>query len=293
MTDRPLSVAFHIGVHKTATSHLQDALGTAREAMRADGVRYFGPEEFRLPGRAIPALFGLRSKTTAPHPPAVARLARLATDGHRVVISEENFIGSLNPANGVREKPRYATAARRLNGLAEAMGQQMDVFVALRRPTTFINSAYCQSLFGGNFGPVATYLAQNGPADVDWHTMIKDIADAPHIRQIIVWRYEDYASLFKPIMQALVGAQAASHLMPAERRINRGLSAAAVADVLHRQRHGAIDLPATEARSMLSVDHGYPAFDAFTAEEHAASEAAYAAQIERIAALPGVTVLRP
>jgi hypothetical protein len=123
--------------------------------------------------------------------------------------------------------------------------------------------------------------------------MVRGIADAPHIGQIIVWRYEDYASLFKPITQALVGAQAASHLMPSERRINRGLSAAAVADVLHRQADAAIDLPATVARYMLSVDHGYPAFDAFTQEEHAASETAYASQIERIAGLPGVMVLRP
>ncbi|WP_108817008.1 hypothetical protein [Loktanella sp. Alg231-35] len=293
MTDPALSVAFHIGVHKTATSHLQDALGTAQEAMRADGVSYLGPDAFRLPGRTIPVLFGLRTKAAVPHPPAVDRLIRMAAGGHRVVISEENFIGPLNPAKDARAKPRYPAAARRLNGLAEAMGQQVAVFVALRRPTTFINSAYCQSLLGGSIDPVASYLARNGPDEINWHAMIRDMVDAPNIGHITVWRYEDYASLFEPITQALVGTQAASHLMPSERRINRGLSSAAVAEVLHRRGDSTIDLPATVARQMLSVDHGYPAFDAFTPAEHAASEVAYTAQIEGIAALPDVTVLRP
>lgn len=293
MIDSPLTVAFHIGVHKTATSHLQDALSTAQEAMRAGGVHYFGPDGFRLPGRTIPAQFGLRSKAAVPHPAAVERLSRMAAGGHRVVMSEENFIGSLNPTDGVRENPRYRAAARRLNGLAEAMGQKIAVFVALRRPTTFVNSAYCQSLLGGNFGPISAYLAQNGPEDIDWHAMIKSIHDAPNIAEITVWRYEDYAALFTQITTALVGAEVAGHLMPSERRINRGLSSAAVAEVLHRHADTTIDLPASVARHMLSVDDGYPAFDAFSPQIHEASEIAYAAQLDRIASLPRVTVLRP
>ncbi|MEL6685770.1 MAG: hypothetical protein AAFQ00_10775, partial [Pseudomonadota bacterium] len=112
MTDHPLSIAFHIGAHKTATSHLQRSLLRAGDALAAAGVRYYGPDYFRLPGHSIQALFGFRpgTKGGGAMRPAAEQLALLQQDGHRIVLSEENFIGPLNQPHGRGMRHRYKSA---------------------------------------------------------------------------------------------------------------------------------------------------------------------------------------
>ncbi|WP_333715028.1 hypothetical protein [Yoonia sp.] len=295
MTRQSLTIAFHVGAHKTATTHLQKTIKRATEAIAADGVRFYGPEHFRLPGRTIPALFGFQ-------PGAVAdpsrrspqeQLAALAQDAHRLVISEENFIGPLNSPKGLGLRHRYRPAGERMARLAASFGQDVDVFLAVRRPTTFMNSAYCQMLLGGQVRHLGLYLRRNPLTSVDWLGLVQDLRTTKGIGQITVWRYEDYRVLFPRIVAAMLGEVAARHVPVVDRPINTGLSAAAVAEVLHRG--DTADLPdiARRARALLPVADGYPPFDAFTPEDHAKSEQHYANQVAAIGMIPGVTLLRP
>ncbi|MGB1209735.1 MAG: hypothetical protein ACPG7W_11160, partial [Paracoccaceae bacterium] len=92
MTAQPCKITFHIGVHKTATSHLQRSLLRASDSLAAHGVRYYGPDHLRLPGRSLPTLFGFRTDRAAPKRPPEEQVALLRKDGRKIVFSEENFI---------------------------------------------------------------------------------------------------------------------------------------------------------------------------------------------------------
>ena len=295
MTRPDLTIAFHVGAHKTATTHLQKTIKRATEPMAAEGVRFYGPEHFRLPGRTISALFGFQAgqKDDPARRSPQDQLAGLLKDGHRLVISEENFIGPLNSPKGQGLRHRYRPAGERLAKFAASVGHKVEVFLAVRRPTSFMNSAYCQMLLGGQVKPLGMYMRRNPLTSVDWHSLVSQIRATPGIGHVTVWRHEDYAALFPQITTALLGPEAARHVPTVDRPINAGLSAAAVAEVLHRSAVDPGPDIAKRARALLPVTDGYPPFDAFTPEEHQMSNQRYAAQIDAIAAMSDVTLLRP
>lgn len=295
MTAKPLSVAFHIGAHKTATTHLQRSLRSAAGQLAGLGVQYYGPDTLRLPGRSLQSLFGLKHQAADDlvNRSAAEQLARLRKDGHRLVFSEENFIGALNTPNGRKMKCRYKVADARITGLSAAMGQSIDIHLAVRRPTAFLNSAYCQLLLGGRVQPLKHYLKSHGIASVDWVDLVSRLRAARGVGAVTVWRYEDYGTLFPQIIAGLVGQDAAASVTPPRRRVNRGLSAAAVAQVLEQAGDVTGENSARAARKALPVEDGHPPFDGFSEKEHAISDAAYARQIAAIAQMDGVNLLRP
>ncbi|MEJ8561634.1 hypothetical protein QTO30_10670 [Yoonia sp. GPGPB17] len=295
MTSHSFSVAMHIGAHKTATSHLQRSLKRASDALAEQGVRYYGPEYFRLPGHSLQALFGFRPgiKAGGAMRPADAQLALLRQNGHRLVLSEENFIGPLNQPHGRGMKHRYKSADDRLTKLSKAIGQPVDVFLAIRRPTAFINSAYCQMLLGGRVQPVAMFQRRNPLSSVDWSELIARLRAAAGVGRLVVWQYEDYGAVFSQIMAGMVGEGAASYVPPRPRYINRGLSADAVVHVLSQTDTMGEEKIARAARNMFPVEQGHAPFDGFAPEEHAIGDAAYARQLAQIAQMQGVTLLRP
>ena len=293
MTASPPTVAFHIGAHKTATTHLQLSLRRAAEAMGAAGVRYYGPERFRLPGHSLQALFGTHPDgETRTRRSAEEQLALLAKGAGRLVLSEENFIGPLFHPGGGAMKMRYRPAADRLSDLAAAMGRPIDLFLGVRRPTGYLNAAYCQMLMGGKVMDLDTFQRRNRVESVDWHDLVLRLRAAPGVGQITLWRQEDYGTLFPRIVAGLAG-EAAPHVTPVARYVHRSLSAPMVAEILHRGLPMS-DMPASQnLRRMLSVEAGYPPFDGYDTATHAAGDAAYAAQIAAIAQMDGVTLLRP
>jgi hypothetical protein len=190
-------------------------------------------------------------------------------------------------------KHRYKAADARLSGLSDAIGQKIDVHLAVRRPTAFLNSAYCQMLLGGRVQPLKTYLKSHGIGTVDWVDLVSRLRAAPGVGAVTVWRYEDYSALFPQIVAGLVGQEAASLVTPRRRRINQGLSAPAVTQVLEQAGAGADENSARAARKALPVEDGHAPFDGFSEKEHATGDAAYARQIAAIAKMNGVTLLRP
>ncbi|WP_322890545.1 MULTISPECIES: hypothetical protein [unclassified Yoonia] len=288
MTEPTFSVAFHIGAHKTATSHLQRSIRMQASALAARGVHWFGPDRLRQPRQSVPALLGI-DEGQAPS----NQFTSLCQTAERIVFSEENYIGVLNVARRRPVTSRYPDAAMRISAVAQAVGRDVDVCLAIRRPTGFLNGAYCQQLMGGIVTPMAQYRKMNALASVDWADLVARLRAAPGVGQLVVWCFEDYAAHFPAICAALLGPAAAGLVQPIDRYIHRSLSAAAVAEVLHR--HGSAGLAdlGMAARRVLPVEEGYPAFDGFSPAEHAAGDAAYRTQIAAIAAIPEVTLLDP
>lgn len=295
MTSKTPTVAFHIGAHKTATTHLQRSLRHAREALVEKGVRYYGPDSFRMPGRTIQSRFGFPfgSSTAPPKRSPQEELAFLLKDGHRLLLSEENFIGALNHPKGRAVAQRYRSAGSRLASLAQAIGQELEVFLAVRRPTGFINAAYCQMLLGGQFMPVAAFQQRNAISTVDWLDLVTRLRGTEGVGCLTVWRYEDYGPLFKQITAELAGADAADVVKPVDRVIHPSLSAPAVEEVLRRTADGALEKIGSAARKQFPVEDGHAPFDGFHEDEHTLGDAAYAAQIKAIGQMSGVTLLQP
>ncbi len=293
---KDLSVALHIGAHKTATSHLQRSLRVKSDVLANAGVRYYGPDHLRLPGRSLPFLFGLkmRKRLGPPRRNRSDQLALLAKDAHRLVISEENFAGVLQNRKGFLGKSRHPEVASRVSELAEAMGQEgIDVFLSTRNPAGYLTAAYSQLLLSGHIITMDEYRAQNPLELINWDNLVARLRAAKRVRQLYVWRYEDYEPLFPQICTAMVGADAARLVTPHPKRIHPSLSEKAVADVIRRHAAGDKGPLANEARMQFPVDTDNPRFDGFSAKGHKVAIAQYDTQWARIAAMKGVTCLGP
>ena len=292
MTDQiPLSIGLHVGVHKTATTHLQRSVATvpATQALDEAGVRFCGPRQFRWGAPSLFTRFGIpvrpHGKRAAADP---AALDALCGDARRLVLSEENFIGTPGNRRGALHRPLYPDAARRVAALAARTGP-LDLFVAIRQPSTWANSTFAQMLQGGTVVPVEQFILRNPLTGVDWVDLVDRLRGAAGVRSLTLWRYEDYRALFPQICTAMLGPVGA-RLRPLAGQAHPGMSAAAAQAIL---AGGALAPDAVEAmaRYPLSADH--PKLDIYDAETHALSAEDYALQLARIDAMDGVVRLRP
>ena len=286
------SVVFHVGAHKTATTHLQSSLLSVTDELSAAGVRYYGPDHFRLPGRTLTALFGLRARRGPGREkrPAPEQLELMRKGAQRIILSEENYIGKLhNPKRGKPARSRYPNAARRVSLLAERLEQPVDICLSIRNPVSFLNSAYCQMLLAGDVMRNGRYKVLNPTSSVDWLDLVTRLRAAPGVNQLTVWAYEDYTGVFGQVAKALVGPGGADIVKPLDRRVHPGLSAHAVAAILEQGEHA----DPSALRKEFSVLDGHPPYDGYAPRAHMGAQRAYSEQIEKISAMDGVTFLTP
>jgi hypothetical protein len=287
MTSTDFSIAFHIGAHKTATSHLQRSLLLATDDLAAQGVRYYGPDHFRLPGRTISALFGLRERR-AKRPPQ-DQLALMRKGADRIVFSEENFIGTLAHTISRDIEFGYPNANIKIAQLARALDKPIDLFLCVRNPTAMINSVYSQLLRGNKIMPFDDFKAMVPMARGDWADLVTRLRETPGVGRVVVWAYEDYIAMFGDICDAMLGTR----VEPVGHHVNPRLSVQAVAQILAQYDAGKQGDLAKEAANAFPVENGFARFDGFCDREHDFVDVAYRAQVAAIREMAGVTLLSP
>lgn len=295
MKETDFTIAFHIGAHKTATTHLQASLRRSSGQLSEAGVEYYGPGYFRRPGRTIPSLFGLNAaidpirKQKSPKD----QLHVMRKGSRRLILSEENFIGVLNSPRRFPIKQRYPYADGRISDLIARLEKKVDIFLGIRNPVTFLNSAYCQLLMSGRVMPVARFQELNPLESVDWLNLVKRIRALPGVDMLVVWRYEDYCSVFSSICAHLIGDERQIIVRPIKRVVHPSLSSPAVEEILRRHSSQQVKSPSLSTGKLFPVEEGHPPFDGFSRDVHHTIDEVYRSQVISIAVTPGVTLLTP
>ncbi len=290
------SVALHIGAHKTATTHLQRSFQVQQAALIENGVRYYGPESLRRPERGIADIFGLDfyKRKPAPTRSTSDQVEFMFKDGHRLILSDENFVGVLHDRSGRILAPLYPRAAPRVLALSKALDLgPIDVFVGVRDPASFLTSAYGQALLGGKKIGFSEYLAMNPVTQIYWPGLIARLRSMPDVGRIFVWRQEDYQNVFHDICAQMMGDAVDMRIMPYPERLHPGLSEAAVAHILSQGETVDSRKISAHARASFPIGDANPAFAPFTATDIAASASDYDHQLGEIDRIAGVTILRP
>ena len=168
----------------------------------------------------------------------------------------------------------------------------MRVFLAIRQPDTFLESAYSQTLFAGKFLTPDEFVAQHQPDQVDWSEMMAAISAIPNV-SLHVWRYEDYHQIFQTLMQRMLRWKLGGTVKPFKRPLHAGLSVQAVEQVMAWAEEGREGALALDARKMLPVGEGRPRFTLFDRATKDAAVADYQRQFEAICQLPEIDVILP
>ena len=292
----PRSVALHIGAHKTATTHLQRSFVMQQDALIRAGLRYYGPDTLRRPKRGLGDLYGLAAYKRQTFPTRSREEQRdfMFKDGHRLILSDENFVGVLHNKAGNMLSPLYPMAQARVQGLAEALDVgPMDVLVGLRNPATFLVSAYGQAIMGGQLSSFEDYSAKNPLSQIYWPGLVTRLRQCSGVGRIIVWRFEEYRWRFHKICAAMMGDHVDMRILPLPKKVHLGLSNAAVAHVLEHLDTADLATLGERARKAYPISEAHPAFAPFSQDEIAAATADYDRQIAEISDIAGVTFLRP
>lgn len=186
----------HLGVHKTATTHLQETLAAIRPQLAERRVDAVPNADIRpLWQQLLPPRSNWRRWLVGPW--TVRRLSH-AFDGLRigpdtVLLSEENFLGHTRDALCPRPYPVLGSRLRVLASLGRTA--DMRIFLSIRRMDQFLGSVYAEALRFFRFDAPFEVLGPRFAADPPrWTEVIDRIRRAMPGVPLTVWRYEDYAA---------------------------------------------------------------------------------------------------
>lgn len=140
----------HLGLHKTATTALQEFLQKNTQKLLANDVRYIPLQRMRA---EVTPLFCHADK---------AKRDRLFDLFHRfpngkVLLSDENILG--NPGD-IASGVLYPFAKNRILSFCEGAGNcPVTLFLTLREPAAFITSIYCEYIRHNEFISFDEYIA--------------------------------------------------------------------------------------------------------------------------------------
>lgn len=290
----------HIGAHKTATTHVQEILALMRPQLVARGIDFIPNAIVRQSGLAK-ALFARRLATRLPllRGRAVAALMAEYLDPLRagpeapttMVLSEEKLMGG---SLQVFSEPMYPQIERIVPMLA-SLGGRSDVtlFLSIRSFDGQMPSAYVQELkfsppIEGGFDGIRARGLAKPPS---WFELVRRIRAAAPAVPLRVWRQEDYRRAPAAILTELCARDPGP--LPAMEdpywTKSPDLAAIRAAEALPR------DLPRPERRArvleIFRTSGEGTRFDPFAPAEKELLRAAYARDLERIAALdPGILI---
>lgn len=280
-----------IGAHKTASTHLQRSVTDSRAALAPHGVGVIGP--MPIGGDILPLSGLLRGRAD----PDLLRLAaegfltKHAGDAERVVLMNENILGSLAPNMLLQDDRLYKFAPGRVKRVAQLFEEHdIQVGIAIRAPETFLVSAWQEDMKGHPFQSFRHYLGKTNLAGLRWHRTLRRMQQAMEDVPLFVWRYEDYPAIAPTVLTRCMG-EAASAVTLRRGAANPGFSAAAI-DYLAAQ--GEVTKDSTRA-ALETFPKGpeYPAYTPWTKDERAALTDTYARDCAKLADMDGITLLRP
>ncbi|MDO5529701.1 MAG: hypothetical protein Q4F71_09885 [Paracoccus sp. (in: a-proteobacteria)] len=292
-----MTVRIHVGAHKTATTHLQSALREVRADLARAGMGYIGPGRLRGGNGSLEQCLRQPGRAGAASRAVGESLRAARAQFGDLLLSEENILGGTRRSHIFGpEGMLYPRAVERLRYVITLLGRpRASVFLSVRDPASFVVSAFHQQVLSAREVLIEDYVRDVPVAALGWAELAGRIAAMPSVTRVIVWRYEDYRALRPEICARMLRPELAG-LVPDPAPNNTGMSQAAY-ELYTKRALEDIEAPlkdlVKEAMRALPRGPDRPGLRLLDDETYARSAAHYAAEIERIAQIPGVELLRP
>lgn len=294
-----MRIIVHLGAHKTASTHLQLAMGRARTALAGQGVAMFLPDDLRRRGLRLADCLSAEPEDRSHSAVIRQAFAKAARGARQMLISEENILGSAHQPAMIREARFYPDAGRRLARLRGLLPTgHVTLALALRDPAGFLVSAYSQRLLSGRLEAFEHYRAGLDPAALSWCELVERLRAAMPAAGLALWPYEDYPANARAVLAVLLGDDDMARLVRlGPGRAHPGLSAAAH-DALMAEARALADAPAEavqararELRRRFDRAQGHAPLAPLDQATQGRAAASYAQELAQLAAQPGIHLL--
>lgn len=288
------SVVLHLGAHKTATTNLQRLFFKNRQLLESDlGFGYV--PMFRLRADVTTRLDRADSQ---PQRSQMVEALRgygvgLASDGRRVLLSDENLIGDC--AEIMRSGKLYPRMLTRLRRLRELLGQEpREIWFAVRAYDHFLASAYVEA--NRHAKEFLSWDATAARVDLSrrrWPQVLADVRTVFPGARVRVWAFEQFVADDRSVMGHLIGEGAARLAYIKEAvRASSSADAIRVAELLS-QTLG----PAAAASVFAELDALLPksatrlGFSPWSDDEKAAFRRLYEADLQQLGQADGLELI--
>lgn len=252
-------IRFHIGAHKTATTHLQLTLAGCSFVA---GTRY------------VP-LKRLRRTLTSPVRKGRPHLPWHRWFGGTWLFSDENILGTTEQALQL-----YPDPARALRAFADC---GLSVFLCVRCYDSFLASAYGERLWRHRYRPFSAELPSRR-----WTDVVAELQRELPAVPVFVWKYEDYRDHAREIAQHYAGGAISAFGPDLPLDPKSGFSAQAVAEMARFAQQRPAKAQVLQIRSRYPVSDAYPRFNPWSPVQQAQLREMYA---EDLGALAPITEL--
>lgn len=172
----------HLGLHKTATTALQEFLQKNSAKLLAKDVRYIPLQRMRAD---ITPLFC--STDSAKRKKLFEQLA--VFPNKKILLSDENILG--NPSD-IASGVLYPYAKNRVETFCEeARNCPVTIFLTLREPAAFLTSMYCEYVRHQNFIPFEEYVAAFDVEGFSYVKIFRWLKRLPGNTRVIILPFED------------------------------------------------------------------------------------------------------
>lgn len=164
----------HIGLHKTATTYLQDQL----EASLKDhaSILYIPRNEYRYltKQRKKKEFFeNISAKTT------------------KIIISDENILGHISSIYGNRNI--YVNIEKRIrNIIKEINSEKLNIYISLRNIATFLPSVYCEYLRHCSYISYEDFSENIDIESISWYDIFEKIIKKHKKTNFYIFKFENF-----------------------------------------------------------------------------------------------------
>lgn len=293
-----MSLFIHLGVHKTATTHLQKSVKRIEPELLKKDFMFLGPDEMRRqPLSVVNLLNHVATRDQSKRVRSVRRILRGLVETYSdCLVSEELLLGGLNPRYFLGEKGRvYTMAEMRMKNLLYLFDTtNVTLFLALRSPASFLTSVFGESLrYGGPLTP-GEYFGNFELTALRWSDLVTRIMRSG-AQRMVCWRFEDLADVRHAVLTRMLGEEFAP-MIPDLQPIRPGLTQMAYDKIIAN----AVGLPLIEQRKLVNETMrqfpkaaGAEPLSIFDDELRQKYDQNYAEDCARVAEIPGVEFLTP
>lgn len=175
-------IVLHLGIHKTATTSLQEFLGGKRTQLRKLGVAFTPLDEMR---NKISPLIRSRG---ASNRRALRRLVRKSR-ASVMLWSDENLLGA---PNNIKKGKLYPLAFRRLKRLCKIFSEfPIEVIICVRSPEAFILSAYSEFIRHQGFESFESFTENFDIENLSFARVLSWSEDLPANANVTILPFEE------------------------------------------------------------------------------------------------------
>jgi hypothetical protein len=292
-----MRIVFHLGVHGTDEERLVKTLLRNRGRLAEAGIAVPGPTRYRSLIRETAVQLDGRAASRETQDLVLEQILDGAALPDRLILSWDNFLAF---APWALRGALYPVAGARLRGLAQIFPDHSAEFhLALRGPASFL-PALLRKLRGKSYDEMMMGLH---PQDLFWSDMVHDITRSNPSVPLHLWCDEESPLIWPEVLAQVAGLPPGSAPLEGEEDLIAGLLPPEVAAQLAAtlKDYAPPDLAGRAAiRADFLERHALP--EALELEADlpgwspallAALERQYEEDLARIAASPGVHLLRP